>query len=215
TAYRTAGKLMGIERKMQKKKSIQLPFVLTKRENGAVHPRSMVPDSIAGQMRAKTWRHSLATLKPELQPYESKTKGQCWPARAAELYFGVKDPHSRSQHKVKALGRKLDHEDFQNATGNVSHNGRVRAFPEKDLRTIAKAEGLPVNLPRKYDATAGTNGHSKYPGHVRKSRGRGPAPNPEREAVLEYCYDEYIGKHRPMNDVFEDCRGRFGERYAA
>jgi hypothetical protein len=52
-----------------------------------------------------------------------------------------------------------------------------------------------------------------YPGHVRKPHRRGPRPDEEREVVLQFCYDEYVGKERPASEVLRDAQ-RFGQRYA-
>jgi hypothetical protein len=53
-----------------------------------------------------------------------------------------------------------------------------------------------------------------YPGHTRKPQQRGPKPDPIRETVLQYCYDEYIVEERPQGEVLRASRHQFGDRYA-
>jgi hypothetical protein len=50
----------------------------------------------------------------------------------------------------------------------------------------------------------------KHPGHVRKPYRTGRKRNEDREAVLEYCYDEYIGKGKPQGDVLRAVKMWFG-----
>jgi hypothetical protein len=55
---------------------------------------------------------------------------------------------------------------------------------------------------------------SQYPGHARRPHGHGPWPDPARETVLQFCYDEYVIQGRPAGDVLRDAQQSFGARYA-
>ena len=51
---------------------------------------------------------------------------------------------------------------------------------------------------------------TKYPGHAKKQRTRGPKPNPYREVVLEYCYDRYVVEQWKAKNVIDSCPAHFG-----
>jgi hypothetical protein len=62
-------------------------------------------------------------------------------------------------------------------------------------------------------ATATTNQKSKYPDHLKKDYTTGRKGNPNREPVLEYCYDEYFVKEIDWTSVFQQAKGLFQQRY--
>jgi hypothetical protein len=56
-----------------------------------------------------------------------------------------------------------------------------------------------------------SSGRNKYPRHVKKPQSTGPTRDPDREAILEYCYDGRMIQGLTRREVFEDLRELFPE----
>jgi hypothetical protein len=61
--------------------------------------------------------------------------------------------------------------------------------------------------------TEPAGGGAEYPGHARKPYRTGAKPDPDTEALYEFCYDEYIVNDRSRRQVLAAARRRFPDNH--
>jgi hypothetical protein len=96
-----------------------------------------------------------------------------------------------------------------------AHGGLLWVYHEEDLRRLHHAAPEPLEPaaappPPTPEVEAGT----KYPGHIKKMSRTGRPADRDTEAVLEYCYDQYITVGHSRKDVYLAARQRFGKENA-
>jgi hypothetical protein len=94
--------------------------------------------------------------------------------------------------------------------GKVGKPGQQTVAKIKGATSAPQAAARTPAEPSAQTPSAALGAPSKYVGHVKKSYTTGRKADPLRESVLEYCYDEYIGKGRSRKEVWDDARSRFG-----
>jgi hypothetical protein len=84
-----------------------------------------------------------------------------------------------------------------------------RMAPPRSGRPRKARPGHGANSPTWKAPVAAAKG-DEYPGHQRKPYTTGRPPDPDVEAGLRYCYDEYVAGRKSRAQVYEAARQRFG-----
>jgi hypothetical protein len=119
---------------------------------------------------------------------------------------------NREEMAWPELERRAKLEGIPRTTLRRAHEALRRSDPDgSTLGTPTQPENRAESQP---NASHQRTEHYKYPGHVKKPYRTGRKHIPEREPVLQFCYDEYVVKGQPRQEVLERAKTKYGQAYA-